>query len=295
MSGDLGDVVAGCVSGERDVWHAPTEARFHAAWHASDVPQLESSIALAAAGGMASDRLAWVFVSGYQGSLRAAFPNLPGDGWAAFLVSEESGSGAAPGVTVTGGHLSGNKSWVAASDHVRHLVVGVGQRDDASYHHVSSDAPGVTLLPPRDPGRDGERFLDGLSMGRARFDAAAADPVDAARVRHFVSFEAVHVAAALAGFVASRGLSTGLPPAICGGALAVLAALDSLGTDDLGSDAARLTMAGIDRHLAATIDAFESAVTSRGTAPPGWHADRRLTQMYSAGITKRAERVLSER
>ncbi|MAR28106.1 MAG: hypothetical protein CMD51_01000, partial [Gammaproteobacteria bacterium] len=53
------------------------------------VAPLSSRVAQAVQGGLLADRLAWVFVAGYQCALRHTFAQLPADSMAAFAVSED--------------------------------------------------------------------------------------------------------------------------------------------------------------------------------------------------------------
>ena len=50
---------------------------------------LDSLTAQAVKGGLLADRMAWVFVAGYQCALRHTFSELPADGIAVFAVSED--------------------------------------------------------------------------------------------------------------------------------------------------------------------------------------------------------------
>ena len=52
------------------------------------VAPLSSRVAQAVQGGLLADRLAWVFVAGYQCALRHTFAQLPAGSIAAFAVSE---------------------------------------------------------------------------------------------------------------------------------------------------------------------------------------------------------------
>ena len=85
-------------------------------WTKAAAP-LPTPPAMAITGGAIADRLAWVFVAGYQAANRRVFPELPVDGWAAYLVSEDR-NGELPGVTAApndGGFLlNGHKTWLAA-------------------------------------------------------------------------------------------------------------------------------------------------------------------------------------
>ncbi len=149
------------------------EAQFHAAWQASCVDAdgvlLDDPVALALIAGALADRLAWVFVSGYQAAVRCCFPELvAGRGWTCLAAAEARG-GQGCVLTKEGDEflLSGEKSWIAGAGVLDSLVVSVAADDVAGQRFVgvSAAAPGVSLELPRKPG-----FLGEMSQGVARFD-----------------------------------------------------------------------------------------------------------------------------
>ena len=64
-----------------------TEEGFLAGWREATRENGSDPMALARAGGRVSDRLAWVFASGYQAAVRCCFPEFtpPGGGWTAII------------------------------------------------------------------------------------------------------------------------------------------------------------------------------------------------------------------
>ena len=64
-----------------------TEDNYRELW-LSGVAQQNDLGLMAVQGGLLADRLAWVFVAGYQAALRRTFPDQAYSGWAAFAVSE---------------------------------------------------------------------------------------------------------------------------------------------------------------------------------------------------------------
>jgi len=110
----------------------PDEEGFYAAWHlacassSQAAPVDETELALR--GGALADRLAWVFVSGYQAAVRRCFPEFAApSGWTC-LAAAEAGDG--PGCRLDSGpdglRLSGDKSWIAGAGVLDSLVVSVG-------------------------------------------------------------------------------------------------------------------------------------------------------------------------
>ena len=64
------------------------EDAYKALWQRLVASQQDLGL-LAVQGGLLADRLAWVFVAGYQAALRRTFPDQGFSGWAAFAVSED--------------------------------------------------------------------------------------------------------------------------------------------------------------------------------------------------------------
>src|SRR5690606_3913946 len=67
----------------------PTEDEFDRLWRATNLGD-SAPIVAAAYGGALADRLAWVFISGYQATIRRCFPDLPPvAGWSSFVNTED--------------------------------------------------------------------------------------------------------------------------------------------------------------------------------------------------------------
>ena len=100
-----------------------TEADWYGYWN-SHVSVFADPAQRALVGGMVADRLAWVFLSGYQGALAHCFPEFAGSGWGCFAVAEAEDSPC----EVSGDNpatLKGTKTWIAGAAHVDRLVVAV--------------------------------------------------------------------------------------------------------------------------------------------------------------------------
>jgi hypothetical protein len=184
-------------SAERAVLNTPlrTEADFDAALRAlRDRPLLDRALAL----GARAERLAWVFAAGYQSAVAACFPEFDGPGLSCFAATTREG--AEPCRLEEDGddwRLHGEKTWIAAVDHVARLVVAVDGPDGPAFVQVDRAAPGLALANPGPA-----RFLTELSQGTARFDgvriASGALVAEANRARRFRSAEPLFVCAALA-------------------------------------------------------------------------------------------------
>ena len=185
----------------------PDERSFNAAWceacRDADGEVLTDTAELALAGGALADRLAWIFVSGYQAAVRRCFPELvTGPGWTCLAAAEGRGG---PGCTLTvnddGYLLSGEKSWIAGADSLDSLVVSVGEGETRRFAGIVADAPGVSIEQPRTPG-----FLGEMTQGVARFTAVPVLGVvsEPARSLWFRGAEPLYVMLALNACLRSR-------------------------------------------------------------------------------------------
>ncbi len=163
---DLPTLVEDVLRGAITPVTAPAEADYFAAWLDYDAGAHDPAIT-AVLGGALADRLAWVFVAGYQGTIRRCFPGLPPErGWCSFVNTEDR-SGSLPGTSLTGEpgkrRLSGWKTWVATSDHVERLLVSARQ-GETPFILMRRDQPGIRI--ETGPARG---YLSEMAQGRVEF------------------------------------------------------------------------------------------------------------------------------
>ena len=175
------------------------ESDFHKTW-STHVDDRMSPFEKAIYGGYCADEPGWVFVAGYQGAIAHTFADEQFAGWSAFAVSEDrSKADPKPGLSGnrTGDHieLSGYKTWVATSRHVKTLIVSFQCDDRTLFARVNADTPGVTLSH-----RDQPSMLPDLSQGIAAFDRLVVTNhtmVSSAHVSQFAAIEGFYVLVAL--------------------------------------------------------------------------------------------------
>ncbi|MGE0623904.1 MAG: hypothetical protein AB7I04_10640 [Pseudomonadales bacterium] len=257
----------------------PTEADFLRHWRTT-ADGVVDEVELALSGGALADRFAWVFMSGYQAAIRRCFPEFVPAGWTCLAVAEPKDG---PACTLVGdgpsSRLNGQKSWIAGSDSVEHLVVSVGADAERRFVSVAADAPGVTLTNPRTP-----TFLRELSQGAARFEAVEvpddrilSDPV---RAQWFRGAEPLYVLLALNACLKRQADALGEAQVsrLADTAIAVGGALPA----QLG-DKTRI-VPGLDSLRSATTAVIESASRLRRRFPPSlaesWEADALLFGMF---------------
>ncbi len=180
---------------------AADEAEFLQRWQ-TYAAGLQDPLEMAVAGGFCADRLAWVFVAGYQAAIRRTFPRTSFSGWAAFAVSEKD-THLQPGVDWQQHQdtllLSGHKTWIAASRSVSDLVIKAGRGERARYCLVAEGQSGVTLTHKDSPG-----MLPDLSQGEATLHEVVVSPAQQLPTEHvaaFSGFEALYIYSAFLAYL----------------------------------------------------------------------------------------------
>lgn len=288
----VADLIEAVVSGAFATRAADTEGAWHALWREH---QLDTARPAAAAflGGALSDRLSWVFVSGYQAALRAVFPALPPAGWAAFVASEPDAAKGSPGSPTSVAdsrpgwkRLDGTKSWVAQSRHVAHLLVTAKEGDATSVWQVPANAEGVRMTHREAPG-----FLPSLSQGSAVFDAVAVpgSARHAAPLRQrFARMEGRFVMLSAVAFMLAHwcaGPWSDRDESACAGLVTLALALIDLNEHEWVPP---LLGGYLDTHYSAQVQYFEAHGPAQQI--PEWRESQALLTMYSRRMQTRAAR-----
>lgn len=261
----------------------PTESDWYRHWQ-ERVAHESEPLNLALRGGASADRLAWVFMSGYQAALARCFPEYCQDGWSCFAAAEpREGPGCELTEAEQGYRLNGQKSWIAGAAHVDRLVVAL---DGASrFVCLERDREGLAITLPRTPS-----FLAELSQGAAEFSDVRVDAeevlTDPGRARLFRGAEPVFVLVALnaclgahAGVLGAADRDIDSIVASAGNAVEVASALVA----DLGDR--ETVRAGLDALRSATrqtVSAFirEALSDSDEVLQTSWRADAGLFKMF---------------
>jgi len=265
-----------------------TEVEYLALWKkclSADKPAASPTdlLAMAVTGGLLADRMAWVFVGGYQSAIRHTFMHEAFSGWGAFAVSEDrKGQPPLPGVTVhnsaQGDVVSGYKTWVACSDSVEHLVIKAGSGADAGYFNIHRTTPGLTVSSKRAVANPGS-FLAEMSQGIAHLqDVAVAQVLDDTEVARFGIRETLYIYCAFCAH-AGQFYSNQVDVEFCAELIRRLGALlENLPTDQMGLDELKAVDTAVQKML---------GQISPGAIDSNWSKDRQLIAMYSPGIQKR--------
>ena len=256
-----------------------SETSYRDAWTEHALPRESNLLAMAISGGLIADRVAWVFVAGYQAACRHVFPSAALRSWVSYAATEDrERDSPLPGVRLSGtpsaGTLSGYKVWIGAARSVEQLVVRVGTGPEATYFVVDRDRHGLTIDPKR---RD---FLAGLSQGRARFEETPvtdADIVDGSRIGLLEFVEPLYIYSAFCGFV----LGGNSEPDLVAGCHDCLDAVElALASTRVGG----ISPADLDRASTLALDLLARLAGNRAGAAGHWETDQRIVAMYSSQI-----------
>jgi hypothetical protein len=251
------------------------------------------------AAGVASDRLGYAFLGGYE----AALERLVGRRERAALCATEEG-GAHPRairtrLTPAGGAftLDGDKTFATLATAARalYVVASEGERDGKNalrVVRVASDAPGVTITPrPEVP------FAPEIPHATVRFDGAHVDASDvlpgdgyARYLKPFRTIEDVHVFVATLGYLA-RVARTLRWPAL-GGLVARAEALVALSAEDPSAPATHLALAGAIDGARADLAALPWDTADPPTRSR-WERDQALLWVAETARRKRLEAARS--
>lgn len=281
-------------TGEVHPVDAPTEAEFHAAWVQRGASGADP-FATAVVGGAMADRLAWVFLAGYQATITRVFPTLSViSGWRAFVNTEDS-SGVLPGTSLAGSpgarRLDGWKTWVAAAAHVDELLVSA-KHNQTPFMVVPRTQRGVHI----DHGTP-KAYLGEMVQGSVRFDGVEIAESqllgDETSFPVFRASEGAYIRIALAAFILSHSLRLQGEATLVGRAISTLLAASAAQRLPVPSPVAALAVSGADRHVAVLAEEFEALIRDRDE--PLWHRwtrDRRLVDGPSGTLAARAESAL---
>lgn len=277
-----------------------------AAWwpvHDAATAGASSTIAAAALGGAAADRLAWAFSAGYRAALAALLPEL--GGLRVALCATERG-GAHPRaiestLTAAGDGaftLRGEKRWTTMALGADALLVvarvaeGEAARPTLKVARVSVDAPGVTRTRMPDP-----PFCPEIDHAEVRFEdvrveagAVLAGDGYADVLKPFRTREDAHVLAAALGHVVGSTRRFSLDRGLAERALALLVSLERVALAPPLAWSTHVALAGVLAlapplllELATALDADHRAIADR------LRRDAPLLGVASTARQKRAE------
>lgn len=256
---------------------SPDERSYYDLWQ-SNLARPMNMATLAFAGGMLSDRLAWVFAAGYQVAMRRAF-SLQGNQWSAFCVSE--GGQGRPAVSIAqsaSGRLTlqGAKTWVAAASVVDELIVKVGRGRSAVYLKVGRDRPGLMIEIPEQ-----DEFLAELSKGVAVFDGLVIADNDAfvmPTMKLFPLYEAGSILLAFTGLLYRLGVPEGLT-------------LANTYAEDIMHAELPANIVLLDRFLTELEGVIAEQAGNLTENLAGWLADQKLVAMYAGLIRRKSQAI----
>ena len=275
---------------------APTEADWLATWVARDLGHADLEV-MAALGGALSDRLAWVFLAGYQATVARCFPDLPRRSrWTSFVNTEDR-SGALPGTTLSGKgdgrRLNGWKGWLAASASVERLLVSAKQ-EHTPFIVLDRGAPGVRI-----EDRDVPSYLPELTQGRVQFEDVAVPDTALTGDEHtfplFRTTEGAYIRVALAAFMLSHARRLDAPASLVAEAVAVLHASIGVVAQPMPLLPSLVAAHGADITTQRLVTSFEELLRERDPELLArWTRDLRLVTGAGERLATRAAADLDE-
>ncbi len=252
------------------------------------------TVDLALAGGLAADRPAWAFASGYQAALDALLPE-PAAGPVALCATEEGGVHPRAVLTrLEGARLTGRKTFVTLGQAARRLVViareGEGSDGRPRLRAALVDASRVAVSPgPELP------FVPEIPHAVVELDSVEAEllPGDgyADYLKPFRTIEDLHVHAALTGWLLRVGRDRWPLEQVERG-LAVAAAARGLADADPGAPATWRALGGLLELASGWIEELDFERVAEDDRRR-WARDRAILGVAGRARAMRLERARS--
>lgn len=266
-----------------------------------------SPMQLAVMGGFQADRPAWVFASGYQAALRAAFAHTTGPEIFAFCLTEQGGQSARDLRTVynTAGegliNLSGAKGWTPLFEHYTAYFVAC-RPDSASMAdaglrvvRLPADIAGVSFE-VRTPGS----FMPELPTARmqlqdVQLDAAALLPGDgwSDYAKPFGAQEELYVTAAVLAYLLREGRAQQWPSNYLQQLIGALSLLCSLADNEIDSALTQLSLSGATswaRKLFSEANGLWQQSDDEASAAR-WFRDKGIQTLWAGSSEKRGSKA----
>ena len=145
-----------------------SEDLFRAEWLKHEIYKLPPYEMAAMGGEIATDQ-ATLFIAGYQAAIRQCFiapESLQTERqWSSYAASEGSPVLAVENFETQSVTLSGEKTWIAAIEHVENLIVQIRDNGQVRHYFVPVSTKGLALVTNPTP-----KMLPELSQGRAHLD-----------------------------------------------------------------------------------------------------------------------------
>ena len=267
-----------------------------------------TSLEMAIAGGYLSDRMAYVFLSGYQAALHSNFPVLTAGKLGAFCVSEEGGNRPKAILTsmqpVSEGYvLNGSKTFVTCAEEADELLVAacdstadVNGRPQIKILHVQANVDGALIhedktLP----------FMPELKRGRLTLDGCMCSSSSllsgdgyADYIKPFSPLEAFYVMAAGVGHMIRLARMYDWPNSFIEQCLAVLVSIQGANFDEPEAPENQLLINGLRETTKGLVGATEATsfwAHADAEIQKRWLRDKVMLMMPDRAHSIRLERA----
>ncbi|HUN67730.1 MAG TPA: acyl-CoA dehydrogenase family protein [Burkholderiales bacterium] len=258
------------------------------------------------AGGVAADRVAWAFASGYQAALRALFPAVPDDRICALCVTEAEGN--SPRAIKSslrregyGWVLNGAKRWTTLGPDG--ALFFVAARDEAA----SADRPAIKVAKVFS-GCEGlhvqampqTRFVPEVPHAQLQFENLKVAETEilpgdgyAAYVKPFRTVEDIYVNAAILAYLVREARRLGWPDGWVERCCSLLLLLEKLAGENPNSPETHLALAGALAISAGLMGETEDFWKAAAPDPAGerWQRDRELLKVAGGLRAQRTARA----
>ena len=158
------------------------------------------------AGGLISNRLAFLFISAYQAAIRRTFMKN-NRSWTALAISEDLGDkNPMPGLKESNGRVNGFKTWVASSKFSEDIIVSI---DGTRLYAANRKTHGLKIFHKKNL-----RFLKEMSQGVVEFKDVAISDLEAIKsvnLKLFAKREPLYLYFAFCGFLTRMGVEDNEP------------------------------------------------------------------------------------
>jgi hypothetical protein len=250
----------------------------------SDLEPIDAAIA----GGVAADRLAWAFASGYAAALRALLPAI-GPKRACVAATEDAGAHPrAIRTTLDGNRVRGKKQFVTLGAQAEILLVVAksgekGGRPVLRVVRVDASSPGVTIV-----SSTAAPFVPEIEHAQIDIDTDGevleGDGYDAF-LKPFRTIEDVHVHTALLAHVAAIGSRSGWARPLVARLCALIACGRSIATSSPRASEVHVALGGMIAETEALLPEIDSLMDER------WKRDRALLGVAGKARAERFARA----
>ena len=253
-------------------------------------------------GGIASTRVGFAFVAGYQSAIERLF-DMQDQRLSSVCVTETAGNHprhiqARLETRSDGMRLHGDKQFVSGAEHAERIFVACKTGEDKTGRpqlkmvQIDLPAEGVDITPLPELG-----FVPEVSHGKVHFDTVNITSLQVLPgdgytdyVKPFRTAEDIHVLCALTAYRLACGLRQQWPQALLEAHMAILSGLHQVAQQNIQAPATHLQLAGLRQQMTQLIECSDPLFEQADAAGYAcWVRDRKLLKVAKGAHEKRTE------